>query len=475
MMRRSGGGVQRLALWALVAGVIGLVVVLSTSGGKPSHKVTVVVPNATDVLAGQYVKAAGVNVGTVSGIEAVDGGRAAKVTLTVDNSVWPLTKGTTMTVRWGGTASFVNRYINLVRGPVSGPAVATDGVFPAADFKVPVEFDSFLDTFTPNVRTNLKELLNNAGIALKDAGPNLKSAIGAAPAALTQASAVLSDLNSNEPALNQLVRDGSSVVSSINASNPGVASLISNAASTFSAFASRTEALETTLQKAPGVFEQTRTTLAKAEPTLQLAKKVTSTIAPGVEQVDADAKPLDGVLVTLRKVGPDAISALSSAKSATPSLNPLLTKATSLMPELKSIGSQATNELQCIRPYTPDIVAFTSDWGDFLSGVDGKDHYFRAMVQSEVPAPVNIMGYDSATMHKDFPWVSYAYPPPPGYAAGQPWYLSQCNEGPNTLNPDDDPENNTKAAELPPAPSVSAASSASSATASAFVASGSNG
>lgn len=453
-MRSSGS--QRLMPLVLLSavGVVCLILVLANTGGANGHQVSVVVPNATDVIGGQLVKDAGVNVGVIDGIQAVDGGHAAKVTLTLDNSVWPLRAGTTMTVKWGGTASFVNRYINLVKGPAGGSPIAVDGTLPAADFRVPVEFDSFLGTFTPSVRANLKQLLSNAGVTLKSASPSLRSALGVAPAALTQVSAVLSDLDANEPALNELVRDGASVVRSVNAANPGVQSLIGNATSTFQAFDARTAALESTLKLAPGVLEQTRTTLARAEPTLKLATQLTGTISPGVDQVDDDAAPLDTVLTTLRKVGPDVISALKSAHAATPSLNPLLTKATSLMPTIQSLSSQANTSLACIRPYTPDIIGFTSDWADFLSGVDGKDHYFRAMVQSEIFAPANDMPYDSADMHKLFPQVDYTFPPPPGYAAGQSWYLKQCNEGPNATNPDDDPENNTSAAQLPPAPTA---------------------
>jgi hypothetical protein len=54
-------------------------------------------------------------------------------------------------------------------------------------------------------------------------------------------------------------------------------------------------------------------------------------------------------------------------------------------------------------------------------------------------------------MKQLLPWVSYVFPPPPGFAAGQPWFLSQCNEGPSTLNAADDPENDAKAAQLPAA------------------------
>ncbi|HWF56126.1 MAG TPA: MlaD family protein [Solirubrobacteraceae bacterium] len=450
-MRDRNRGIRRAAWLALLVGVVAVIAVVASNTNTPGHRLVVTVPDATNVIPGQLVKDAGVNVGEVSGLTAVNDGHAARVTMTINDSSWPLPQGTKLQLRWGGTVSFVNRYILMTRGPAGAPPMATDGVFPAADFSTPVEFDSLLGTFTRGVRANLKTFLGNAGVTLRDASPNLRRAIEAAPPALAQTAGVLGDLDSNEAALNSLVRSGAQVVDSVNRSDPGIQPLVTDTATTLAALASRTQQLDSTLATAPSMFAQTRTTLADAEPTLKLAKTVTGRIAPGVDQVNRIAGPLDDLLVTLRQVGPDAISALDAVRAATPSLNPALVKATAQMPQIQSISRQGVTSLDCIRPYTPDIVAFTSDWGDFLSGVDGKDHYFRAQVQTLLPATYNAQTYDSATMKKLFPWVSYVYPPPPGYAAGEPWFLPQCNEGPSTLNANQDPENNGAAQELPSA------------------------
>jgi phospholipid/cholesterol/gamma-HCH transport system substrate-binding protein len=272
-----GGGqtgiiARRGALLALAAGVIALIVVLSTGSSGTGHQLTLVVPDATDVVSGQYVKEAGVNVGTVQSITAVNGGHVAKVVLSINDFGWPLTKGTTMQLHWGGTVSFVNRYIEITRGPATNPPMATDGVFPAADFSTPVEFDSLINTFNPSTRAGLKAFLQNAGITLRTASPNLARAIEAAPAALAQTSAVLGDLDNNESALNTLVRSGAQVVDAVNHADPGIQPLVTNAATTFAALASRATQLESTLQTAPSMLAQTRETLAQAEPTLELAK-----------------------------------------------------------------------------------------------------------------------------------------------------------------------------------------------------------
>jgi hypothetical protein len=131
-------------------------------------------------------------------------------------------------------------------------------------------------------------------------------------------------------------------------------------------------------------------------------------------------------------------------RGATPSLNPLLQRAATLMHDIASIGKQATTELDCIRPYAPDIAGFASNWADFLSWGDAKDRVIRAQVQNLTPAPVNIVGYDSATAAKLFPGLRYAFPRPPGESAGQPWFQPQCGITKDALDPSKDPEARTR-------------------------------
>jgi ABC-type transporter Mla subunit MlaD len=108
-MRGSAVVVRRVALLAVIVAAVAVVVIVSSGGNSNGHKVAVVVANAADVVPGQYIKAAGVNVGAVDSIEPVDGGRAAKLTLRIDDQAWPLPQGTKFQLRWGGTVSFVNR------------------------------------------------------------------------------------------------------------------------------------------------------------------------------------------------------------------------------------------------------------------------------------------------------------------------------------------------------------------------------
>ncbi len=430
---------RTIAPAALVLTVAVAVILLSSSGTN-THRLFVIVPDATDALAGQDIRAAGQRVGEIASITPIDRGRAVRLELAIDGSAWPLPGGTRFALREGGTISYSNRYIALTKAP--GPATPlTEGqTLPASAFTVPVEFDQLIGTFTPRVRSDLKAFLQNGGVALHAASPALRHALSAAPPALTQADAVLRDLNADESALNTLVTSTDRVINAADTANPGVGQLIGAAATTFAAIGSQSHALQVALTHAAPTLTGARTVLHHASRTLSTARDLLGTLGPGVEQARRLATPLSDALTTLVHVGPDAIATLTTAHDAAPQLDALLSKVTTLMPEIGSIGRQSVTQLQCVRPYTPDIVAFFSNWADWLSYTDGKDRYGLANAESLLPASNNAETYTPGQAAKLFPGLSYGFPRPPGYNAGQPWFLPQCGAGPAALDPSKDPE-----------------------------------
>src|SRR4051794_39559584 len=117
---------------AMVAAIAGVVAAVAwTPGGGAGHRVFVVVPDAVGVIAGQPVRSAGRKIGDVESMRPLRGGRAARIALRIDDAAWPLTRGTTMQLRWGGTIAYTNRYIELRRGPSGAPSIADGQTFPA--------------------------------------------------------------------------------------------------------------------------------------------------------------------------------------------------------------------------------------------------------------------------------------------------------------------------------------------------------
>jgi phospholipid/cholesterol/gamma-HCH transport system substrate-binding protein len=421
----------RVIVSGLVAvGVVVLAIAVLDSGSTPSHKITVTIPEATGVLAGDFVRSAGTQVGSVTSVQAVEGGREAEITMSLDDSVWPLSKGSSFTVRWGGTIDEYDRYITLVRARSNqGSIVTASGSIPAANFHVPVEYGSLLSAFTPSVRAGLKSAINHGGASLEDAKTGLKATLKTAPAALTQVNAVVEDLDSNESTLRDLVSSTGSVVNAVDTSDPGLSDLLQGASGTFSAIAAQDTNLKSTLSGAPQTLTEARTTLKQADTTLVGVQRLATNIKPGVQKLVRISEPLDHLLTTITRVSPDLNATLSTAVTSAPNVTTLVSKVTDLSPQLDSTLDQANTALDCIRPYTPEIAAFGSDWGSALSGNVQGTVYIRANPQVLIPAPYNgeAGAYANAgDVQKAYPGLAYDFPTAPGAAADEPWYLPAC-------------------------------------------------
>jgi hypothetical protein len=315
---------------------------------------------------------------------------------------------------------------------------------------VPVEVDSFLALFDSRLGGNLKHLVGTSSRALTQTGPSLHRALGRSTPVVQAASGVLGDLTQNQAALEGLVRSTGHVVDAVDRSSPGVRTLLDGAAQTFDAIAAQADDLRTTLGRLPRALRQTRTTLTKADVTLRDTADLTDRLAPGVTELRRTATPLRTVLAKLRRIAPPTLAALKHSYGAyvAGEIGDVVGKETG---NLESLTKQATTQIGCLRPYTPEIGLFATTWGDWMSGVDATDHTARAQVQNYMPAAFNSVPYTPETAAKAFPGLTYGMPRPPGALANQPWFQPQCGVGPDVVDPSKDQEaKNFREADLPP-------------------------
>lgn len=434
---------RSLAPLAIVAACV-VLVVTATGGGPDGHRLTAMVPEATNLIAGQELKAGGGAIGKIEKLEAIDGGSRAKLTLRIDDDAWPLPRGTRFNVRYGGTASFYNRHILVSPAKDSGQALSENEMIPTADFVVPVEVDKLLATFDTKVRRDLKSFINRSGAALGRSPRQLERVLDVTPQAVNEGAAVVGDLVDDRGALDASVRRTDAVVDAVRRADPGLTTLLTGAAQTFSAIADEQAGLSTTLERMPAMLTQVQGTLKRAHGTLIRARRLAGRIAPGVRQLRAAARPVDQVLSSLLDVAPDARATLATVRRSSPSVNALLARATKVSPQLGSIGDKAVENLECIRPWTPEIMGLLMTWADFMSHSDGKDKILRAQVQNFLPANYNAVPLKTAQVASMNPGLRYGFPRPPGYNAGQVWFQPKCGAGPDALDPAKDQESSAR-------------------------------
>jgi len=121
--------------------------------------------NISGLRQGQFVRASGVEIGKVSSVKLVDGGRRARVDFNVDRSV-PLYQSTTAQIRYLDLIG--NRYLELKRGEGEGSdRIMTPGGFiPVSRTSPALDLDALIGGFKPLFRALDPQKVNTIATAL---------------------------------------------------------------------------------------------------------------------------------------------------------------------------------------------------------------------------------------------------------------------------------------------------------------------
>jgi len=429
----------RIVAGLLLASAAAALLLTLAGSGSREHRVSFVVPEATDLMPGLKVRAAGQHVGEIASLSTVDGGRAARVELKLSaDEVWPLPRDTRARLRFGGTIAYSQRYVDLERGTASGAPIPEGGA--VSNVEVPVEFDELFGTFGPRTRHHLRATVDAAGRALPPAAAPIRDALPPLADLLEQGRGAFADLGADRSALATLVRSSDRIVTAARRATPGLSPLLRDASTTFAALGGRASDMRRMLALLPSTLASARTTLRRADGTLASATQVSARLRPGVERLIAITPPLRRALGTLTDVAPDARAALATARRAAPDVTALLDRGAALLPDVTSVGEQAGPQLRCVRPYAPEIAGWASTWTGFLALGDGKDKYAR-LFNSVYPFPNDTpSGIPTASKLVPGSFASYAFPRPPGANVGQPWFQPECGITSAGLDPTKNPE-----------------------------------
>lgn len=444
MAERPGAGpVVRAGVLAALLAVVAVAAIVLIDGGSGGHRVHVVFEGeASHAMAGLDVRAAGQRVGEVVAVEPHEG--HARLELELDDEVWPLTRGTSAQLRWGGTIAIANRHVELRPGRPDAPPVAEGATIEGPDSIASVEFDQVFRGFDRKTRADVDDLFRTGAPAMEEAQDDLRRALRKSPPAFTHARAFLEDLGDDPRALDMLVRTGDRVAGALADADPGIRELVGGAADTFEAFGSRASAMERAIVQTAPTLASTRPTLARAERTLRSLDSLGRRLRPGIEGVRRLTGPATSALRRIVDVGPVARDTLDAAQRSAPDITALLAQAAPLMPTVASVGRQGASQLRCVRPYAPEIGGVIGTWLSATASGDNRDRFARVHASFNPHLPGDAR--TPAALLRDLPQTTYAFPRAPGLNAGQPWFLPSCGVGPETLDPTQDPESRAPAA-----------------------------
>ncbi|CQD08528.1 virulence factor Mce family protein [Mycobacterium europaeum] len=161
------GTIVRLSIFSLVLLIftVMIVVVFGQMRFDRTNGYSAEFTNVSGLRAGQFVRASGVEIGKVSSVKVVDGGKRARVEFNVDRSV-PLYQSTTAQIRYLDLIG--NRYLELKRGEGEGAerVLPPGGFIPASHTSPALDLDALIGGFKPLFRALDPQKVNTIATSL---------------------------------------------------------------------------------------------------------------------------------------------------------------------------------------------------------------------------------------------------------------------------------------------------------------------
>jgi phospholipid/cholesterol/gamma-HCH transport system substrate-binding protein len=161
------GTLIRLSIFSLVLLVFTamIIVVFGQMRFQRTYGYSAEFTSISGLRQGQFVRASGVEIGKVSSVSLVDGGKRARVDFSVDRSV-PLYQSTTAQIRYLDLIG--NRYLELKRGEGEGAdrVLPPGGFIPVSRTSPALDLDALIGGFKPLFRALDPQKVNTIASAL---------------------------------------------------------------------------------------------------------------------------------------------------------------------------------------------------------------------------------------------------------------------------------------------------------------------
>lgn len=387
----------------LAAGVVFLV----TSGGS-GYQVKLVLPSAAQVVEQAPVRIDGAEVGSVEKITVKDG--MAIVTLNLNERAAPLREGTTSRVAWESLLG--ERVIILFPGPAENAAYP-DGALIEAD-SAQIEVDEFLAIFDEPTRERLNTLISGLNGTVQGREAQLQATLRSAGPTVNALGEVLQAVGRDGPAIRELITELQQVTGPLAARQNDVRGVVDRL-TTFSAQLAPLQAqIRDGFQELPVTLDVAKETLDLVPPAVDASVPLLEDLRSPTDKLPSIAENLSPLLRDLRPtlddLGPTLVS-LADLLDQTPDF---LDTTSETFPQLEKTVREYQPVLAFLRPYTPELVGFATNWGNVFSGYDSQGHVWTAL-----PSPFGFSENDDQ-LGGGFP-AGIVNDPAPGHLVEQPW------------------------------------------------------
>jgi len=276
----------------------------------PSYRISVQVPNAETLVAGNDVRVAGVRVGFVEEVVPVqhsNGRVTAKADLKLDKNVEPIPKGSTVVVR--AQSALGLKYLEIDRsnnskGYAEGSTLPLTAAHPR-----PVEYDQVLSTFDGRTRSAIRQNLVQFGAVLAGRGPQVNAALGQLRPLLRRLEPVARNLASSKTGLARFFREAGHAAAEVAPVAETQAHMFVSLDTTFGALASVARPfIQDTISETPPTFDTLIRTSPRISTFLRHNAALFADLRPGVHALNQTSPEIASALETGAQVLPEAPS-----------------------------------------------------------------------------------------------------------------------------------------------------------------------
>ena len=278
-----------LGLWLQFGGSIPL---------KPQgYEVKVAFPEAVGLIDNVDVRAAGLPVGTVRGVEIDERRGRAVATLELESRYAPLASDSRAILR--RKTLLGETFVEIALGSASAPKLPDGGRLDDSRVAGTVELDEIFQTYDPGTRRAFQIWQRELGTALGNRGESLNNALGQLPDFAEKGADLLGVLDEQESALRGLVHDTGEVYSALSQDERQLRRLITGSYGVFVQTAAEREDLAQAFQIFPTFLFESKATLERLEtfsantrPLVRDLRPVTRELRPTLQSVRAIAPDL---------------------------------------------------------------------------------------------------------------------------------------------------------------------------------------
>lgn len=428
--------VGRIAALAAVA-IACLAVALLIFGGDDGYEYTMVFDTGGQLVTGNEVLVGGQRVGMIDSIELTDDGQAA-VQATLDEK---LHEGTEAVIRQTSLSGVANRYVSLTMGPDNAPVIAPGSTISGEDTTAPVDIDQLFNVFRERERRALRKFIQGNATVYAGKGELANEAYEFLNPALSTSERLFRELSSDSVALERFLVSGSQVFGALADRRADLSALIANANQTLQAISNRNEDLDRSLVALPATLRQGSTTFVNLRAALDDLDVLVDASKPAT-------KNLAPFLRRLRLLAEDSVPVFTDLSQVVrqPGPNNDLANTLAELPRTRKAGRTALpaaitamdvtqDDVQLLRPYSPDLLAWLAKFGQASAYYDGNGNYVRAQ-----PSATNTFAYNGGSLDPQY------YTPQFPVSASPPYFLNpimRCPGGgsapaPDGSNPFDD-------------------------------------